>query len=160
MSELLEHQYLTFSLMSEFYAIPVSRVLEVLECARLTKLPCQKPYLKGLIDLRGRGIPVLDLRLRFEMEKAEAAKDNAIVVVELAAREGATVVGLLADSVHEVIEIDPRNIDATPPIGAGAARDFLRGIGRLEKSFFLILDLDKLFSAEAEERAIAPSSLN
>jgi purine-binding chemotaxis protein CheW len=158
MSELLEHQYLSFSLVSELYAIPVSRVLEVLECTRITKLPCQKRYLMGLIDLRGRGIPVLDLRLCFKMEEAEVTKDSAVVVVELAGREGAAVVGLLADSVHEVMEIDPGKIDEAPRFGAGPAGGFLQGIGRMEESFFLILDLDKLFSTEEVEAVCAPSS--
>jgi len=157
MAELLEHQYLTFSLATELYALPVGRVLEVLECARITRLPCQEPYLKGLIDLRGRGIPVLDLRLRFGMEEAEITKNSAIIVVELAGEEAALVVGLLADSVEEVMEMAPDRIDAAPRFGSGPAGDFLKGIGRVEDSFFLILDMDKLFDSGEVEAACSPA---
>lgn len=104
MAELLEQQFLTLSLNEEKYAIPVGRVLEVLEYTKITRLPRMTAYLKGLIDLRGRGIPVLDLALRFGLNETEVAKDTAIVVVEMAGDECPLVVGLIADSVHEVIE--------------------------------------------------------
>jgi purine-binding chemotaxis protein CheW len=169
MPELLENQYLTLSLAGERYAIPVERVLEVLECTRITRLPCQARYLKGLIDLRGRGIPVLDLRLRFGMAEAATTQATAIVVVELAGDEGLTVVGLLADAVHEVVEIDAGKVEAAPRFGAsgadGLAGDFLKGIGRRDDEFLLILELDRIFDAadlstsvQGAEAACEPSS--
>jgi purine-binding chemotaxis protein CheW len=104
MAELLEQQYLILSLQGETYAIPVSRVIEVLEYSKMTKMPSRAAYLKGLIDLRGRGIPVLDLALRFGLHETEVAMDTATSVAEMAGDEGPLVVGLIADSVHEVIE--------------------------------------------------------
>jgi purine-binding chemotaxis protein CheW len=147
MAELLEQQFLTLSLKSEKYAIPVSRVLEVLEYAKITKLPRTAAYLKGLIDLRGKGVPVLDLALRFGMQETGIAKDTAVVVVEIEGGEGLMVVGLIADSVHEVVEIASDLVDPAPKLGAGSAQDFLKGVGRKDKEFILILDIDRLFEA-------------
>jgi purine-binding chemotaxis protein CheW len=103
--------------------------------------------MKGLIDLRGRGVPVMDLRLRFGMAETELTRDTAIVVIELDAGEGRTVVGLLADAVHEVVEIRPERIEKAPLFGTGPAADFLRAVGRMEEAFVLILDIDRIFDA-------------
>jgi purine-binding chemotaxis protein CheW len=145
MAELLEQQFLTLSLKGEKYAIPVGRVLEVLEYAKVTRLPCMTAYLKGLINLRGKGVPVLDLALRFGLQETEVAKDTAIVVVEMVGEEGALVVGLIADSVHEVVEINSDLVEDAPKFGAGSAQDFLKGVGRKDEHFILILDIDRLF---------------
>ena len=148
MAELLEHQFLTLSLKGEKYAIPVGRVLEVLEYAKITKLPRTAACLKGLIDLRGRGVPVLDLALRFGMEETEAGKTTAIIVVEMTGEEGAMVVGLIADAVYEVVEIAPDLVETVPKFGSGPAEDFLLGVGRKEGEFILLLDIDRLFKAD------------
>lgn len=144
MDGLLEQQFLTLSLDRERYAISVRQVLEVLENARITRLPRSLPHLKGLIDLRGKGIPVIDLRLRFGMPEAAPTKDTAIVVVEHE-RDGARlVVGLLADAVHEVIELGADQVAAAPDIGAGPAADYLRGIAKRDDGFVLVLDIDRI----------------
>lgn len=148
MAELLEQQFLTLSLARERHAVPVISVLEVLEDRATTRLPKTAPYLKGIIDLRGKGIPVMDLRLRFGMSETESSKETAIVVVELADEDGASVVGLLADAVHEVIEIAPEKVEEAPGFGAGPAADFIKGIGRQDEGFVLILDLDRIFAEE------------
>jgi purine-binding chemotaxis protein CheW len=148
MAELLEQQFLTLSLGRERYAVPVIGVLEVLEDRPKTRLPKAAPYLKGIIDLRGKGIPVVDLRLRFGMPETERTKETAIVVVELSGENGTTMVGLLADAVQEVIEIAPERMEAAPGIGAGPAASFLRGVGRLDEGFVLILDLDRVLAGE------------
>jgi purine-binding chemotaxis protein CheW len=148
MAELLEQQFLTLSLARERYAVPVISVLEVLEDRATTRLPKTAPYLKGIIDLRGKGIPVMDLRLRFGMSETESSKETAIVVVELADKDGSSVVGLLADAVHEVIEIAPEKVEEAPGFGAGPAADFIKGIGRQDEGFVLILDLDRIFAEE------------
>jgi purine-binding chemotaxis protein CheW len=147
-AELLEQQFLTLSLKREKYAIPVSRVLEVLEYTKISRLPRMADYLMGLIDLRGRGVPVLDLALRLGLQETEAAKDTAIVVVEMAGEEGTTVVGLLTDAVHEVVEIASDSVEPPPKFNAGAAESFIKGIGRKDEDFILILDIDRLFKAD------------
>jgi len=146
MAELLEQQFLTLSLKSEKYAIPVSRVIEVLEYAKVTRLPRTAVYLKGLIDLRGRGVPVLDLALRFGLPETEVAKETAIIVVEMAGGSDTMVVGLIADAVHEVVEIATDQVEAAPSFGAGSAEQFLKGVGRKNEQFILILDIDRLFT--------------
>ncbi len=148
MEELLEHQFLTLSLKGEKYAIPVGRVLEVLEYTKITRLPRMASYLKGLIDLRGRGIPVLDLALRFGLEETALTTNTAIVVVEMAAGENRVVVGLIADAVHEVVEIPSDFVEDAPKFGAGPAENFLTGIGRKDEHFILVLDIDRLFEVD------------
>ena len=145
MTELLGHQFLTLSLKGEKYAIPVGRVLEVLEYVKITKLPRTAAYLKGLINLRGKGVPVLDLALRFGLQEAEMTMNTAIVVVEITGDQGSTVVGFIVDAVHEVVEITPDLVEAAPKFGAGAAQDFLTSVGRRDEEFIMILAIDRLF---------------
>lgn len=148
MAELLDSKYLTLTLDGERYALPVGRVREVLEYERATRLPCAASYMKGIINLRGQGVPVLDLRERFGLSATEAAKDTAIVVAEARSGEGARLVGLLADAVHEVVEIAPELMERAPGFGAGASAEFVRGVGRIEGGFVLALDLDRIFEDE------------
>ncbi len=149
MSEILAQQYLTVTLDNSLYALPVARVLEVLERSRITKLPRTAAYMKGLIDLRGRGIPVLDMRLRFGMPEAAETDDTAIVVVELAGEDGVAMIGLIADAVHEVLEIAPAEIEPAPRFGVGPAAAFLSGVSRVKNGeFVLILELDRVFDGE------------
>jgi purine-binding chemotaxis protein CheW len=156
-AEQIDQRFLTLSLKSEKYAIPVGRVLEVLEYARITRLPRMADYLMGIIDLRGRGVPVLDLALRFGMRAAEAAKDTAIIVVEMAEGEGTAVVGLIADSVHEVVEIASDRVEPAPDFGVGPAEKFIKGVGRKEDEFILILDIDRLFRPGEMPMAASPA---
>ncbi len=148
MSELLEHQFLTLTLAGERYALPVGRVREVLEPTRVTKIPCTAPYLKGIIDIRGSGVPVMDLRLRFNLDETVIAKETAIVVVENASAESVKMVGLLTDAVHEVVELDSSELEAAPKIGSGLSADYIEGIGRQDGSFVFILNLEKILEDE------------
>lgn len=156
MADILEHQFLTLTLAGERYAVPVGRVREVLEPTRVTKLPCSAPYLKGIIDIRGRGVAVVDLRLRFGMSETVIGADTAIVVVETGFENSAGLVGLLTDAVHEVVELDAGNLEAAPGVGTGLSADFIDGIGRQEGAFVFVMNLDKileeseLVSVEAE----------
>jgi purine-binding chemotaxis protein CheW len=147
-SELLEHQFLTLTLAGERYALPVGRVREVLEPRRVTKIPCSAPYLKGIIDIRGSGVPVMDLRLRFGMDEAAVGKETAIVVVENSDTESVKMVGLLTDAVHEVIELDSSELEAAPRIGSGLSVDYIEGIGRQDGSFVFILNLERILEDE------------
>lgn len=144
-------QFLSFTLQGERYAFPVARVLEVLECGRITALPRQEAWLRGLIDLRGRSVPVLDLKRKFGLGETLIGEGSAIIVVEFLAEEGSRKVGLLADAVHEVIDLAEESIEAAPDFGSGPAVDFLTGLGRLGESFLLILDPDRIFEARELE---------
>ncbi len=154
MSELLEHQFLTLTIAGERYALPVGRVREVLEPTRVTKIPCTAPYLKGIIDIRGSGVPVMDLRLRFGMSETVPGKDTAIVVVESSVAESVKMVGLLTDAVHEVVELDSSELEAAPKLGSGLSADYIEGIGRQDGSFVFILKLERIL----EDEKIVPAA--
>jgi len=142
------NQYLTFTLENEQYAIGVAQVREVLEHTKITKLPRTAEYMKGIINLRGAGVPVIDLRLKFGMPETPITKDTSIIVMEVESQEGKVVVGALADAVHEVVEIDEKSVENAPRFGTRLAAEFIRGVGRKDDSFIILLDIDRIFNVE------------
>jgi len=145
-------QYLTFLLDGERYAVEVGQVREVLEYTRITKLPRTESFMKGIISLRGAGIPVIDLRTRFGLPEAELTKDTSIIVLEVGG--GRLVVGALADAVQEVVDLKAGEIDPAPRLGTRLEAEYLRGIGRKDEGFIVILDMDRVFDG-AEVEALA-----
>lgn len=144
MDSLLESQFLTLSVAGERYALPVNLVREVLRPTKLTKLPSAEPYLRGIIDIRGSGIPVVDLRVRFGFPAREDTEDTAIVVVENPSPDGERTAGLLTDAVHEVVQLDRTTLEDAPTIGSGISSDFIDKLGRQDGSFVFILKLDRV----------------
>ncbi len=142
------NQYLTFTLDNEQYAIGVAKVREVLEHTKITKLPRTAEFMKGIINLRGAGVPVIDLRLKFGLPETPITKDTSIIVMEVESQEGTVVVGALADAVHEVVEIDEKAVEAAPRFGTRLAAEFIRGVGKKDETFIIILDIDRIFNAE------------
>jgi purine-binding chemotaxis protein CheW len=142
------NQYLTFTLDDEQYAIGVAKVREVLEHTKITKLPRTAVFMKGIINLRGTGVPVIDLRLKFGLSETQITKDTSIIVMEVESREGPIIVGALADSVREVVDIDEASIEPAPRFGTRLAAEFIKGIGKRDELFVIILDIDKVFNAE------------
>jgi purine-binding chemotaxis protein CheW len=141
-------QYLTFQLDHEIFAIDVSNVREILEFVSVTKVPKTPGYMRGVINLRGSVVPVLDMRLKFGLTRTEKTVDTCIVVVEVALEQEKTVIGALVDSVQEVFELEPEQIEAAPKIGTQLKTDFIKGMGRKDDSFIIILETDRLFSSE------------
>ncbi len=141
-------QYLTFKLEDEVYATDIAQVREVLEYTRVTKVPRTPDYMRGVINLRGRVVPVLDLKLRFGMSRTEQTVNTCVIIVEVNMEGETMVIGALADSVQEVIELDPSVIEPPPKIGTKLNTDFIRGMGKRDEEFIIILDIDKVFSAE------------
>jgi|SRR5579862_7436031 len=141
-------QYLTFKLGDEVYALDVAKVREVLDFTVLTKIPRTPEFMRGVINLRGNVVPVVDLRLTFGLTRTEKTVNTCIIVVEVDLEGEATVIGALADSVEEVIDLEPEQIEAAPRIGTGIKTDFIRGMGKRESNFIMILDIDKVFTAE------------
>ncbi len=141
-------QYLTFKLEDEVYATDIAQVREVLEYSKVTKVPRTPDYMRGVINLRGRVVPVLDLKLRFGMNRTEQTVNTCIIIVEVNVEGDKMVIGALADSVQEVIEIDPSVIEPAPKIGTKLNTDFIRGMGKRDEQFVIILDIDKVFSNE------------
>lgn len=144
-----DNQYLTFGIDGEVYAIPVSKVQEVLEYIKPVRLPKTADYLKGLINVRGTGIPVVDLRIRFGMDAVEVSRDSAIVVMEIhQGSSGVMIIGALTDEVHEVIDLDDSQLEPAPRFGSKVDADFIKCIGKKEGRFVMILDVDRIFSHE------------
>jgi purine-binding chemotaxis protein CheW len=141
-------QYLTFKLEDEVYATDIAQVREVLEYSKVTKVPRTPDYMRGVINLRGRVVPVLDLKLRFGMNRTEQTVNTCIIIVEVNMEGDKMVIGALADSVQEVIEMDPSVIEPAPKIGTKLNTDFIRGMGKRDEQFVIILDIDKVFSGE------------
>jgi len=142
------NQYLTFTLEGEHYAVPVGKVREVLEYTRITKLPRTADFMKGIINLRGSGVPVIDLRLKFGMAETPVAKDTAIIVLDVQGKDGSVIVGALADAVHEVVEIGGDKVEAAPRFGTRLAAEFIQGVGKRDDGFIIILDIDRIFNTD------------
>jgi purine-binding chemotaxis protein CheW len=148
-SEITEaRQYLTFKLGNEIFATDVAKVREVLDLTTITQIPRTPEFMAGVINLRGSVVPVVDLRLCFEMSKTESTRNTCIVVVEVLLEGESTVIGALTDSVEEVIDLEPDQIQPAPKIGTQIRTDFIKGMGKRETQFIMILDIDRVFSAE------------
>ncbi len=148
-SEITEtRQYLTFKLGNEIFATDVAKVREVLDLTTITAIPRTPDFMSGVINLRGSVVPVVDLRLCFEMSKTESTRNTCIVVVEVLLDNESTVIGALADSVEEVIDLEPDQIQPAPRIGTQIRTDFIKGMGKRDTQFIMILDIDRVFSAE------------
>lgn len=142
-------QYITFQLGTEVFAVNVANVREVLEMTPITKVPTAPPCMRGVVNVRGSAIPVLDLRQRFGMSPIEETVNTRILVLELEIDDEIALVGGIADSVHEVIELDPAQVVPPPTVAMRWRADFIKGIGKRGDAFIILLDLGMVFS-EAE----------
>lgn len=148
MQESTVNQYLSFTLKDELYAVPIATVREVLEYTKITKLPKTADFMKGIINLRGQGVPVIDLAIKFGMEQTAIDKETAIIVMDVDTADGEVIVGALADTVHEVIDIPSDRVEPAPRFGTSLATEFIQGIGTLDDGFVIILDIGRIFSSE------------
>ncbi|HEY3277242.1 MAG TPA: chemotaxis protein CheW [Syntrophorhabdaceae bacterium] len=141
-------QYLTFNLGDESFALDVANVREILEFTSVTKVPQTPEFMRGVINLRGSVVPVMDMRVKFNLAVGEKTVHTCIIVVEVTIGEETTVLGALVDSVQEVFELEPGQIEPAPKIGTGLKTDFIKGMGKRDDRFIIILDIDRLFSEE------------
>ncbi len=141
-------QYLTFKLENEVFALDISKVREVLDFTTVTKVPKTPEFMRGVINLRGTVVPVVDLNLKFGRNKTEKTVNTCIIITEVTVDDETTVLGALADSVQEVMDLEPGQIEAAPRIGTRLNTDFIRGMGKRDNSFVIILDIDKVFSID------------
>jgi len=142
------HQYLTFTLDRDQYAVNVGDVREVLELTPLTKIPRMPDFMKGVINIRGSVVPVIDLRRKFGMAEAEQTVDTSIIVMDVRTSEAEVTVGCLADSVQEVVDITPDSVEAAPRIGTRIHSSFIEGMGKRGNDFVIILNIDRVFQEE------------
>lgn len=143
-----ENQFLTFEIAEEIYGINILSVVEIIRLLKITKIPESLSFIKGIINLRGKIIPVMDVRLRFSLDEREYDDRTCIVVVSIKGID----MGLIVDCVSEVIEIPETNIEAMPSLGGAGYQRFVKGIGKTEEGVKILLDLDKLLHDEELER--------
>lgn len=141
-------QYLTFKLAEEIFAVDVAKVREILEFTSITKVPQTPEFMRGVINLRGSVVPVMDMRLKFGMPETEKTVNTCIIVVEVNHEGETIVIGALADSVQEVFELEPEQIEPAPRIGSRLNTDFILGMGKHDGAFIMILDIDRTFSSQ------------
>ncbi len=149
-------QYLTFFIAGEEYAFHITQVREVVEFGAITRVPAVPASIRGVINLRGNVLPVIDLAVKFGLPESVVTKRSCVVVVETAADGEPVVLGVLVDAVSQVLELGADEIEAPPAFGAPLRVEFLRGMGKVGDKFALILDIDGLLSTQ--ERVAAAAS--
>ena len=150
-SSAIEGKYLTFSLAPEEYGISILKIKEIIGLMDITSLPQAPEYAKGVINLRGKVIPVIDLRLRFGMKEADYTERTCIVVVEISGSSGSENVGIVVDSVSEVLNIKSDQIENTPTFGVSLDTDYILGIAKAAEGIKILLDIDRVLG----ERSVA-----
>jgi purine-binding chemotaxis protein CheW len=142
-------QYLTFKLDHELFAVDIAKVREVLEFTAVTKVPRTPDYMRGVINLRGNVVPVVDMRLKLGLSQTEKTVNTCVVITEVEVDGEKTVLGALADSVQEVIELDAGQIVPPPRMGTRIDTEVIRGMGKRDDHFLIILDIDRVFAGDA-----------
>ena len=151
MSEIIPPtQYITFRLGSELFAIDVASVREVLDLSQITHVPTAPPFMRGVVNVRGSAIPVVDLRLKFGLPVAADTANTRILVLELKIDGEIAVLGGIADSVHEVIELAPAQIAPPPTIAMRWRSEFIQGMGKRGDEFIILLDIAAVFASDAQ----------
>lgn len=140
-------QLLTFTMSGETYALEVTSTREVLEYSEITPIPRTPAWIRGILNLRGSVIPVLDLKQKLGMGATEKSRDACILILELLLDGEQTVVGVMADSVKEVFEIDTSTLEPPPRFGAKISTDYLHGVGRRDGRLFILLDVQRIFTS-------------
>jgi purine-binding chemotaxis protein CheW len=141
-------QYLTFRLGEEVFALDIGQVREVLDYTAITRVPRMPEFMRVVINLRGAVVPVVDLRLKFGMSATERTVNTCIIIAEVAIEGERTLLGALADSVQEVIDLAAGQIEPPPRLGTSIRSEFIRGMGKHDERFVIILDVDRVFSSD------------
>ncbi|MBE0617210.1 MAG: chemotaxis protein CheW [Proteobacteria bacterium] len=140
------NQYLTFTLDEEVFALEIAKVREVLEFSGVTKVPRTPEFMRGVINLRGSVVPVVDLKRKFGMGTTERSVDTCVIIAEVELEGETAVLGALADSVQEVLDLEPAQIEPPPRMGNRMRTEFIRGMGKRDDQFLILLDIDRVFS--------------
>jgi purine-binding chemotaxis protein CheW len=143
-----EGKYLTFTMADEEYGIGILKIKEIIGMMPVTTVPRTPGFVKGVINLRGKVIPVVDLRLRFGMESIDYTERTCIIVVEIAVASGTVMIGIVVDSVSEVLNIKGEDIEETPTFGAKLNTDYIHGMAKMEGGVKILLDIDQVLSTE------------
>ena len=151
-------QFLTFVLGGEVFAIGILSIKEIIEYASLTRVPMMPEYVRGVINLRGAVVPVLDLSVRFGREPSTVGKRTCIVIIEVQTGGVHQEMGVVVDAVNSVLEIAPSQIEPPPAFGARIRTDFIHGMGKVDGKFVIILDVEHLLAAEEIEQLAEAAS--
>ena len=146
-----EVQYLTFTLGKEMFAIGILNIKEILEYGQLTTVPMMPMFIRGVINLRGAVVPVVDLGARFGGSQSEITKRTCIVIIEVCVDDSTQDIGVVVDAVSEVLEIPAEEIEPAPAFGARIRADFIAGMGKVNGKFVILLDVNKVLSVEELE---------
>jgi purine-binding chemotaxis protein CheW len=141
-------QYLTFTLGSEMFAVAILNVKEIIEYGTVTEIPMMPGFIRGVINLRGAVVPVIDLSCRFGGQATKVARRTCIVIVEMTEGDTKQDIGVMVDAVSEVLEIAPDEIEPAPAFGAKIRTDFINGMGKVNGKFVIILDVARVLSVE------------
>jgi purine-binding chemotaxis protein CheW len=136
-------QYLSFVLCGEEYAVNILRVKEIIEFDALTRVPAMPASVRGVINLRGRVVPVVDLAARFGLNESQITRRSCIVMVELVDNDESVVMGIIADAVSQVLDLAEGEIEPPPSFGTAISTKFIRGMAETGKKFVIILDVDR-----------------
>ena len=143
-----EGQYLTFTLSKEMFAIGILNIKEILEYGQLTSVPMMPEFIRGVINLRGAVVPVVDLGARFGGKQSDVTKRTCIVIIEVMTDDTRQDIGVVVDAVSEVLEIPDEEIEPAPAFGARIRADFIAGMGKVDGKFVIILEVNKVLSVE------------
>lgn len=143
-----EGKYLTFSMDKEEYGIGILKIKEIIGMMTITPVPQTPAFVKGVINLRGKVIPVVDLRLKFGMEEIEYTERTCIIVVEIASQTGNVQIGIVVDAVSEVLNIKGEDIEDTPTFGTKLNIEYILGMAKMEGGVKILLDIDRVLSGE------------
>jgi len=152
-----EGKYLTFSMANEEYGIGIRKIKEIIGMMLITTVPQTPAFVKGVINLRGKVIPVIDLRLRFGMDSIEYTERTCIIVVEVQGQSGTVMIGIVVDSVSEVLNINGEDIEETPAFGTSLNTNYISGMAKIEESVKILLDIDRVLSKD-EIKSLAKES--
>lgn len=141
-------QVLTLGLEQETFALETEWVHEVLDPPAIAEVPNSRSFLRGLINVRGKVVPVVDLRSKFGMGRSDRTPDSRIIVMEVDLKGERSIVGLLADRVHEVVELTPASLEEAPRLGMRWRAEFVRTIGKRDDQFIIVVDIDRVFASE------------
>lgn len=143
-----QQQYLTFMLGGETYAMGILAIKEIIEYGNLTEVPRMPDFIRGVINLRGAVVPVIDLGARFGKRATDITRRTCIVIIEVANGEGTQDIGVMVDAVNEVLEISVSEIEPAPSFGANIRADFIDGMGKINGKFVIILNIHQVLSVE------------
>jgi purine-binding chemotaxis protein CheW len=146
--EQLAGKYLTFKLAEEEYGLEILKVQEIIQMQAVTKVPRTPDYVRGVINLRGKVIPVVDLRKKFNLDASKDTEKTCIIVVQIAHGDSKVTMGIIIDEVKEVLDIKGENIEETPSFGASIETEFILGMGKIGSSVKILLDIDKVMSIQ------------